>query len=195
MTRIATRLSVIAHASTAALREAVFPGDEPLDSFGERDCAAIRLDWRPARILIAPELRARQTAAALGLAGEIAPALRDCDHGRWVGRSAEQIAKADPQGFSRWLGEPDSAPHGGESQRAFLERIAAWFGAFGIQPSHSVIVAHPLTLRAAIIHVLGAGADAFQRVDARPLWAAEFTGSTRWRFRSLGPLAPPPAAD
>ncbi|HVZ02036.1 MAG TPA: histidine phosphatase family protein [Dongiaceae bacterium] len=192
MTRLATRLSVVAHASTAALRKAAFPADEPLDSFGERDCARITLDWRPARVFIAPELRARQTAAALGLAGEIVPALRDCDYGRWAGRSVKEIDEADPEGFGRWLAEPDTAPHGGESHRAVLERIAAWFGGFGIQPSHSVLVAHPITVRAAILHVLGAGAGAFQSVDAWPLSAADFTGATygrRWHFRSLARLA------
>jgi hypothetical protein len=37
---------------------------------------------------------------------------------------------------------------------------------------------------------MGAGAASFQAIDVSPLWAAEFTASSRWRFRSLGPLAP-----
>jgi broad specificity phosphatase PhoE len=193
MTRIATRLSVIAHASTDALRRAAFPADEPLDSFGERDCTSIKLAWRPARVFIAPELRARQTAEALALRGEIVPALRDCDYGRWTGQSMQEVTGTDPAGFARWLAEADAAPHGGESYRDVLDRIAAWFGATGIQPSHSVIIAHPITVRAAIAHVLGAGAGAFQSIDTWPLWAAEFAGSTHWHFRALGPLVTKPA--
>jgi broad specificity phosphatase PhoE len=192
VTRVLTRLTVIAHASTEAARQAAFPADEPLDAFGERDCAAVKLDWRPARVLIAPEQRARQTAAALGLAGETVTALRDGDYGRWNGRSMKEIIDTEPERYALWLADSDAAPHGGESYRAVLERVAAWFVTFGVQASHTVIVAHPIIVRAAILYVVGGSAGALQNVSTGPLSSADFTGATysqRWHFRGLGPLA------
>ncbi|MGV9677875.1 histidine phosphatase family protein [Nocardia sp. NPDC003482] len=61
-----TRLTLITHALTPAVRAARFPRDEPLDPHGERTVSTVRPI--PADlILTAPELRTRQTAAAFAL--------------------------------------------------------------------------------------------------------------------------------
>ncbi|MFF0490513.1 histidine phosphatase family protein [Nocardia sp. NPDC004068] len=61
-----TRLTLITHALTPAVRAARFPRDEPLDPHGERTLTTVRPI--PADlILTAPELRTRQTAAAFAL--------------------------------------------------------------------------------------------------------------------------------
>ncbi|HVM84003.1 MAG TPA: histidine phosphatase family protein [Candidatus Binatia bacterium] len=181
---MATTLTLIAHASTAAARHATFPGDEPLDAFGLRDCARVKLNFSTARVWIAPELRTRQTAEALGLAGENAPSLRDGDYGTWAGK---RLAALAPDALQLWLSDPEAAPHGGESHAAALRRIGAWLDAQGGTQERILAVVHPLVLRAAIAHVLGAGAAVLQRIDAPPLSAATFSWSNRWRFRGLAP--------
>src|SRR5260221_422465 len=109
-------LTWICHASTDAVRNADFPDDEPLDAQGAARAAGVNpLLRRPDRAWTAPELRTRQTAEALGLAARTEKALRDCDYGRWRGRSLADVQAAEPAGLVAWLNDPASAPHGGES--------------------------------------------------------------------------------
>jgi len=58
------------------------------------------------RLVSAPELRARQTADRLGAGAVIEPALRDCDYGRWRGRSLGEIGAEDPAGAAAWIADP-----------------------------------------------------------------------------------------
>ena len=68
------------------------------------------------RAWTSPAARARQTAEALGLAADVEPALRGCDHGRWTGCSLAEAQAADGEAaLLAWLGDPAAAPHGGES--------------------------------------------------------------------------------
>ena len=82
-----TRLTLICHVATVATRAAAFPLDEPIEARG-RELAAKAAAHLPRadRVWTSPALRARQTAAALGLEAIAEPALRDCDHARWAGR-------------------------------------------------------------------------------------------------------------
>lgn len=183
-------LILICHASTAAVRGAAFPGDEPLDRFGAADCAAItgRLN-RADRAWAAPELRARQTALALGIAAEVEPALRECDYGRWAGRKLDEIATEAPDAVAEWLRDPDAARHGGESLRTAVRRVAAWLDARGGETGRSIVVTHATVIRAAIIHVLGAGTESLRCIDVAPLSTAVLSRTDRWRLRALGPIA------
>jgi broad specificity phosphatase PhoE len=85
---VTARLILICHASTAAIRGAFFPADEPLDEHGKVSAAAMAGLPKADRWLTAPESRARQTAEALGFVAAVEPALRDCDYGAWRGRSS-----------------------------------------------------------------------------------------------------------
>jgi broad specificity phosphatase PhoE len=187
---MAMTLTLVCHASTAALRNAVFPTDEAVDAFGERDCARVKGALPRGPVLIAPELRARQTAELLGLAGDIEPALRDADYGIWTGKALADLSAED---LAQWLSDPDAAPHGGESISASLRRVADWLDRQAKTNGRVVVVTHPVILRAAIVHALGASAAAFQSIDVGPLSAAVFSFSNRWRLRSFAPLAEPPA--
>jgi len=186
---MATTLTLISHASTDAVRRAAFPQDEPLDSFGERDCAKARRLRRFDHAWVAPERRAIQTAQALGIVGTIEPALRDADHGRWAGKA---LAEIEPETLAAWLSDAVPPPHGGETVQAVLERVAGWMDRQA-DAGHSVAVTHPAILRAAIAHALDVGVGSFRRIDVAPLDAAVLSFSTRWRLRSLSPLAEPPS--
>ena len=93
------RLILICHASTAAVRDAAFPADEPLDDKGATRAAALAGHLPKAdRCWSSPELRTRQTAEALCLNASVQPALRDCDYGQWSGNTFDAVHAREPPG-------------------------------------------------------------------------------------------------
>src|SRR6202011_2767227 len=106
------------------------------------------------RAWTSPALRARQTAAALGLAAEVVPAIRDCDYGSWSGRTFADLERTQPADLALWLSDVDAVPHGGESVSALVERVSAWLDEIGSGRGHVVAVTHPSVVRAAIIQVM-----------------------------------------
>jgi broad specificity phosphatase PhoE len=186
---MATTLTLICHGSTDAVRRSAFPQDEPLDRFGERDCARARKGVRRFdHAWVAPELRARQTAEALGIKATVEPVLRDLDHGRWAGKALDEI---EPEALAAWLGDA-APPPGGETVQALLERVARWMDR-RVDAGASVAVTHSSVVRAAIVHALDAGVASLRRIDVAPLDMAVLSFSNRWRLRSLSSLAEPPA--
>lgn len=132
-------------------------------------------------LLTAPELRARQTADGLGWPSRLDDGLRDCDLGRWQGLTLKQLEEQEPEALARWLDDPHAAPHGGESIGQLCERVAGWMDGL-TTPGRCQAVTHPLVIRAALIHVLGAPLEAFHRIDVPPLSAVQFSRYGRWRF-------------
>ena len=109
------RLTMICNGATAATRKGAFPADEPLEPRSLALAKAMRGTLRRAdRVWTAPALRARQTAEALALEASVEPLLADQDHGRWAGRSFEEVQAEQPEGIAAWLTDPNAAPHGGE---------------------------------------------------------------------------------
>jgi broad specificity phosphatase PhoE len=184
---MATRLTLLCHASTEALRAARFPRDEPIEASGERKAAALAGKLpRTNRCWTSPALRARQTAAVLNLAPAIEPALRDCDYGSWAGRSLDEIAAAEPEGAAAWISDPAAAPHGGESILDLLRRVGAWLDAQASERDPALAVTHPAIIRAAIVHAIKAEARSFWRIDIGPLSRTDLYGKDgRWNLRSV----------
>jgi broad specificity phosphatase PhoE len=179
---MAIRLTLLCHAPLARGSEVRFPEDDPADPSALLVPALDRF----ARLLTAPERRARQTAGALGADPVVAPVLRDCDYGTWRGRSLGEIAAADPGGTAAWIADPAAAPHGGESILALLDRVGGWLDG-GMAPGHTVAVTHPAVIRAAVTHALGAPPGAFWRIDVEPLTIADLRHNAgRWSLRALG---------
>jgi len=118
------RLTLVAHASTAATARAVFAGDEGLEPRGAAAAAAATRLRRVTRTVCSPARAAVETAAALGLAATVDAGLADWDLGEWRGRALDAVA-----GIAEWVADPDAAPHGGESLTALLARVAAWLAA------------------------------------------------------------------
>ena len=114
------RLDLLAHGTTPATRAARFPDDETLEASVVGALEALSGRLRPYdQALTAPARAARDTAAALSLDAFVEPALRDCDYGRWCGLASKDVAEREPDAFAAWLGDPASAPHGGEFDRSF----------------------------------------------------------------------------
>lgn len=173
------RLTLLAHAPTAATGAPAFPADEPAEVEGLQ---AGRFA-RATRALTAPERRTRDTALAFGLDAMPDEVLRDLDHGTWAGRP---LASVEPEALGAWMADPDAAPHGGEAVAALVRRVAAWLEDQREGRGRLVAVTHPAVLRAAVIAVLGAPPQAFWRIDAAPLSTLDLThDGRRWALRGL----------
>jgi broad specificity phosphatase PhoE len=186
---MAARLTLICHGSTDAVRRAVFPRDEPLDDRGRARAAELlahlpRVDccWT------SPELRARQTAEALGLSATVQPTLQECDYGRWAGKTLTEIAAQEPQAADCWLHDPSAVPHGGESILDLMRRVANWLAEEGAREQRSIAVTHATIIRAAIVHAMDAPPRSFWRIDIRPLSITHLSssGGGRWNILSSG---------
>jgi broad specificity phosphatase PhoE len=188
---MATRLDLLCAASAPGLRAGFFPAaDEPLDAKSRASLARLagRLQSHDT-ILASPALSAVQTAEALGLRAAPEPALRDCDFGRWTGRALAEIDAEARDALALWLGDPGSAPHGGESFAQVLERVGTWMDALP-QNSAVLAIAPSAVLRAAIVHALAAGPRALLSLDVAPLARARLARArTAWRFSALVPAA------
>jgi broad specificity phosphatase PhoE len=184
----AMSLTLISHARTQALVRACFPCDEPIDDkhIARRSKAILRSLRKFGRALMAPELRTKQTAEALGLSAAADPVLADCDYGSWRELRLSEVQARDPEGLAAWLSDAEAAPHGGESIRNVLSRIGAWLSQYK-EPGHTVAVTHPSVVRAAIVHTLHAPPEAFWRIDVEPLSVTDLRyNGANWTLRSTG---------
>jgi broad specificity phosphatase PhoE len=185
------RLTLICHGSTDAVRAAAFPIDEPLDHFGEsaaKKLAAVLP--RADQCWTSPELRTRQTGEALGVRADILPMLRECDYGRWAGKTFAEIAASEADAAGSWLRDPAAAPHGGESIVALIHRVATWLADVSARDQNSIVITHATIVRAAIVQVLQAPPQSFWRVDVRPMSVTRLSGqSGRWNLSAAGCFA------
>ena len=181
------RITWLAHGATSATRRVSFPEDEPLEEKAREAAARLR-DSIPGadRVVIAPERRARETAAALGLSGTSDPLLGDCDHGRWAGRTLAELQAEEPQALAAWLEDPDAAPHGGESVADVIRRIARWSDSPERGDGRILAVTHPTVIRAALIHAMEAPVSSFWRIDVAPLSRLILSRhGIHWRVQAL----------
>ena len=179
------RLSWVCHGPTEANRNSRFPADEPLEAKGVQQAGAIATQLGTVdRAWASPALRARQTAAAMGLDATTQPSFRECDYGRWQGRSITELHETDPEALSLWMMDLDTAPHGGEPLSAVFARVGDWMKSHIGDGGHAVIVTHATVIRAAVLHVLQAPPSAFWTIDIEPLSIVEMTtDGRRWQLR------------
>jgi broad specificity phosphatase PhoE len=180
-------LTLVCNASTKAVRGVAFPLDEPIDQQGHAKTLALASRLRRVDVSwTSPALRAKQTAAALGLNAAIDTALRDIDFGDWGGRSLTEIEAAAPDAVSRWVTDSSAAPHGGESITELLQRISAWLDIVAKTDGRVLAVTHAAVIRAAIILALDANPVSFWRIDVAPLCRVRLrSNSARWTLLSM----------
>ncbi|MFE5073902.1 histidine phosphatase family protein [Streptomyces halstedii] len=191
-----SRLVLFSPAPSAALRQARFDADGPIDEAGAAQARAAAATLpRAARVAVSPGARCRGTAAELGLrAGEF-PAPAALDVGRWRGRTLDEVTAAEPEAVARWLTDPASAPHGGETVRDLCVRVGAWLDTVARSDGRTLAVVEPEVVRAAVLHALGLPETVFWRLDVPPLTATELSGRAgRWNLRLGRPLVAPPAS-
>jgi broad specificity phosphatase PhoE len=182
------QLTWICHGATQSNRDGAFPADEPLEARSVEQAKKLARSLpRADRVWISATLRTRQTAELLALHSEVEPALGECNYGRWAGRGLTDIHACEPEGLSAWMTDPDAAPHGGESLSQLRDRIGAWMERHLGDGGHAIAVTHASVIRAAIIHVLQAPAEAFWKVDVEPLSLMEMSSDgRRWTLRLPG---------
>jgi broad specificity phosphatase PhoE len=197
------RLLLVRHAATSATRAAAFPADEPIEE-GAAAPAAVALAGFASRadgaapagaaarvvVLASPARRCAQTAEAAGLTPVVEPRIAECDFGAWAGRSLADLHAAAPEQVATWIGDPDAAPHDGESLRAFAARVAGWLDEQAAADGTTLAITHGGVVKAALVHALGAPLDAFWRLDAAPLTVTELHAHDgRWTVtRTTCPL-------
>jgi len=186
-----TRLHLLCSASTSSVSSIAFAGDEPLDPRGRESLA--RLSGRLPScdvVLRGPALCAAQTAEGLGIDARTETLLRDCNFGRWAGRSLADVRVQAPEAVTEWLQNPRAAPHGGESFADVMTRVGEWMDGLLLAAQRSVLaITHATVIRAAIAHALGTGPAAFRHIDVAPLTRATLSGGGgRWTLAALVPL-------
>ena len=176
------RLTLIAHGATAATRAAAFLQDEPVEARALSRAAVLGQRLRRTdRTWTSPALRARQTAAALSFDPVVNPFLRDCDYGRWAGRTLIDVQTEEPAGVAAWLSDAEAAPHGGEPLSDLFRRVSTWMNERIREEGHTIAVTHAAVIRAAILHVLQAPAPSFWRIDIEPLSVTKLrSDGKRW---------------
>lgn len=181
-----TQVILISHAPTSAVRRAAFPSDESVEDIARERIRSMNWPDHGQSVYCGPEKRAQETAMALGLSATVDPTLRDCDYGRWTGRDLSELQFDHPDEIALWLSDPDAAPHGGESIRDLITRVAGWLDDRA-KSRRTIAVTHPAVVRGIIVSVIEAPAKAFWRIDVVPLTVTDirFNGSS-WSLRSMG---------
>ncbi|MDO8213637.1 histidine phosphatase family protein [Conexibacter sp. CPCC 206217] len=169
------RLLLVRHAATSATRAAAFPADEPIEPGAETLAAGVAglVGSAATQILASPALRCAQTAAAAGLSPQVEPRIAESDFGAWAGRPLAEVHADDPAAVAAWMGDPDAAPHDGESLRAFAARVGGWLDEQAAGDGATLAITHGGVVKAALVHALGAPLDAFWRLDVAPLTVTE----------------------
>ncbi len=186
------RLILIRHGSTSAVRGAAFPVDEPLDRFGVEAAMALTGSAGRGVALCGPSLRARETAALLGLEAAVDHALDECDFGSWRGRSLADLHAEDPDAVGLWLGHPDAAPHGGETLSEVHHRVDAWLTKEAHGDGRTIAITSGGVIKSAVAIALGAPIDATWQIDVNPLHFTELHAHDgRWSIACMNaPLVP-----
>jgi broad specificity phosphatase PhoE len=182
-----TRLRLLCHASTSAVRTSTFPADEELDAQGLRKLNGLSHHLQHCdHCVTSPARRATQTAAALNLEATIEPMLRDCDYGRWTGRSFDEVQAHEPEALADWIKDPSATPHGGESIVAMIARVSAWLDTQLTTSGMILAVTHASVIRAAIVCALEAEPRSFWHIDVAPLSLTQLSGcGGRWTLVSM----------
>jgi broad specificity phosphatase PhoE len=180
------RLLLVRHAPTAATRAYAFPADEALDDRAVAAAAELSIPAR-AEVVCSPSERCIATAEAAGLTvGAVEPAIAECDFGSWCGRTLGELVAERPSETRRWMTDPDSAPHGGESLRAFTARVGAWLDGQAGRAGTCVAITHAGVVKAAVVRALAAPIEAFWRVDCAPLSRTELHAHDgRWTLAGV----------
>jgi broad specificity phosphatase PhoE len=124
----------------------------------------------PTRVISSPLLRARQTAAALGLAVEIDDRWTELDYGVHDGQRIEEVPAAM---WEAWRADPTYEPGGGESLVALGRRVRQACEELAADEGVTVVVSHVSPIKAAVAWALGVGDAVSWRMFVAP---ASLTG-------------------
>jgi probable phosphoglycerate mutase len=153
MTRIPVAL--IRHAPTPWNEARRLQGrtDVPLSERGREAAGRWTLpaDYRAFEWVASPLIRARQTAALLGLSPPAEPAIVEMDWGDWEGFTGVELREKYGEEFDNRAAQGiDLRPHGGESPRDVRARVAEWMARIAAAGRPTGAVTHQGVIRAAL---------------------------------------------
>ena len=125
-------------------------------------------------VVSSPVRRTRETAEILAqffdLEIDEEPGIAEMEFGTWDGMSFTEVHEQYPDEISSWLGDLESAPHGGESFRAVEKRVLE--GRDRIVSSYAgqtvVCVSHVTPIKTLVADALGAPLEAVYRMELAP---------------------------
>src|SRR5690349_7475173 len=176
-----TRLYLVRHGETTLAAEDRFAGssDVELSIAGQAQAEAIgrRLSTAPlASVYASPMKRTVATARCIaehhGLAPVEVSALREIDHGRWEGRTRDEVEREFPAEYAAWTDDPfRNAPEGGEPGVQVMARASSALAR--ILERHVgqtiAVVSHKATIRLLLCSWLGIDARGYRdRLDQSP---------------------------
>jgi ribonuclease H / adenosylcobalamin/alpha-ribazole phosphatase len=179
-----TTLVLVRHGVTDATTGKLFSGglgstNPPLNDEG-RDQARATGEWLAPMaatfdaLVTSPVRRTRETAEVLAKFLDLdiveEPGIAEMEFGTWDGLSFTEVRERWPDELSAWLGDIDSAPHGGESFRVVEKRVlegkdrllASYLG------QTIVVVSHVTPIKTLVAEALGAPLDSVFRMELAP---------------------------
>ncbi|MEO7351644.1 MAG: histidine phosphatase family protein, partial [Marmoricola sp.] len=179
-----TTLVLVRHGVTAHTIGKLFSGglasaNPPLNDEG-REQARATGEWLAPlsgtfdALVSSPVRRTRETAEILApffdLEIEEEPGIAEMEFGTWDGMSFTEVHAQFPDEISAWLGDLESAPHGGESFRAVEKRVLE--GRDRIVSTYAgrtvVAVSHVTPIKTLVADALAAPLEAVYRMELAP---------------------------
>ncbi len=179
-----TTLVLVRHGVTDATTGKLFSGglgstNPPLNDEG-RDQARATGEWLAPMadtfdaLVTSPVRRTRETAEILAKFLDLdvteEPGIAEMEFGTWDGLSFTEVRERWPDELSAWLGDVDSAPHGGESFRTVEKRVLE--GKDRLLASYAgktvVVVSHVTPIKTLVAEALGAPLDSVFRMELAP---------------------------
>ena len=179
-----TTLVLVRHGVTDATKGKLFSGglassNPPLNDEG-REQARATGEWLAPlsgtfdALVSSPVRRTRETAEILAeffdLEVEEEHAIAEMEFGTWDGMSFTEVHEKFPDEISSWLGDLESAPHGGESFRAVEKRVLE--GRDRMLTTYAgrtvVVVSHVTPIKTLVAEALGAPLEAVYRMELAP---------------------------
>ena len=179
-----TTLVLVRHGVTDSTTRKLFSGglsssNPPLNDEGRGQARATGEWLSPLAhtfdaLVASPVRRTRETAEVLaGFLGhpvEIEEGLAEMEFGSWDGLSFTEVHEKWPHDLSAWLGDLESAPHGGESFRAVERRVLE--GRDRLLETRAgrtiVAVSHVTPIKTLVAEALGAPLEAVYRMELAP---------------------------
>ena len=179
-----TTLVLVRHGVTEATLGKRFSGglassNPPLNDEGRAQARATGEWLAPLRetfdaLVASPVRRTRETAEELAtfLALDIVeePGVAEMEFGSWDGLSFTEVHEKWPDELTAWLGDLDSAPHGGESFRVVEQRVLEGKDRLLRQyPGRTVVVvSHVTPIKTLVADALGAPLESVYRMELAP---------------------------
>ncbi|MFK0382313.1 histidine phosphatase family protein [Agrobacterium sp. NPDC090273] len=187
MSTRATRLTILCRGATQANHDVVFSSQGRLLS---RERAALEaIAARSPRfntVWHAPDVAAEETATAFSENARSCPALRDVDYGCWNELNLSDVATRWPEALQRWIEDPESAPHGGETLSVGQKRAREWVSGELANGGHTLAVTHSMIFRLIFLDVVDAPLSSLWKISAAPLATMTLTSDgRRWALASF----------